>query len=351
MARHFLGRLRNALFRASKRRCTHLNEEERADLHFWKLLLQFAHKGLDMCSLTYREPTIILRSDACEHGLGGYCLNTGRAWRLEIPEELRNRATSNSLEFLAGDVAIEMEQLHGNLPRRSNVLSCGDSTTAAGWLQKSNFNDECPLQLWIARHLALMVITAGATVHSHWFPGKENNISDCCSRDHHLSDGDLTNLLYLHFPDQMPPNFIICPVPPEVSLRITTWLHKLPPSKQSRKVPIRSEVGSGVGPLNFLGGSNSCTTHSSMASLHTINDVSSVPTSMPTVLGDFPLLRTLVHEHWVPFATPSTLWWRPLGLTNVKARPTTEPVDSISFFNGFSKVTRTMTPVSNHKKH
>ena len=167
-----------------------------------------------MCSLTYREPTIILRSNACEHGLGGYCLNTGRAWRLEIPEELRNRATLNSLEFLAGNVAIEMEQLHGNLPRRFNVLSCWDSTTAAGSLRKSNFNDECPLQLWIARHLALMVITAGATVHSHWFPGKENNISDCCSRDHHLSDGDLTNLLYLHSPPKCSSPTNSSPSPP-----------------------------------------------------------------------------------------------------------------------------------------
>jgi len=58
---------------------------EMKDLVLWKDFLVVAHTGIDLNLLTTREPNNILRTDACEHGLGGYSLKTGRAWRWEIP--------------------------------------------------------------------------------------------------------------------------------------------------------------------------------------------------------------------------------------------------------------------------
>jgi len=54
--------------------------------------------------LTYRTPTHAYRSDASEHGIGGFSALTGRAWRWEIPEHLRLRVSLNMLEFLGSVV-------------------------------------------------------------------------------------------------------------------------------------------------------------------------------------------------------------------------------------------------------
>jgi hypothetical protein len=140
-ARHFLGRLRRAQQVAARQRgrSVRLNEATREDLTLWTRFLHQSSTGISLNLITLRRPTHQLRSDACEHGIGGYNLESGAAWRWEIPLELRGRATLNSLEFLAGYVAIAIEVARHTVQPQSCILSQTDSTSAAGWMHRSNF--------------------------------------------------------------------------------------------------------------------------------------------------------------------------------------------------------------------
>ena len=100
LSRHFLSRIRAILYRASHRRTVPIREPERLDLILWRdTFLPAALKGVNMNLLTYRIPTHIYRSDACEHCMGGYSAS-GRAWRWVIPAHLQDRAHIGLLEFL-----------------------------------------------------------------------------------------------------------------------------------------------------------------------------------------------------------------------------------------------------------
>ena len=98
---HFLNRLRTANMRAEAHGSTRLDKETRKDLVLWKSFLDKAHKGININLLVTREPDHIIRTDACEHGLGGYSLTTGRAWRYKLPPDAKNQKSINFLEFLA----------------------------------------------------------------------------------------------------------------------------------------------------------------------------------------------------------------------------------------------------------
>jgi hypothetical protein len=76
-----------------------------------------------------------------------------------------------------------------------------------------------------------------STVYSQWFEGNSNEVADALSHDHHLSDTQLLNLLLSLIPEQIPNNFRICPLPPDIVSRIMTWLHSLLPLMQSPKEP------------------------------------------------------------------------------------------------------------------
>ncbi len=76
------------------------------------------------------------------------------------------------------------------LAPESCLLSQMDSSSAAGWLRKSNFSDdtESIVQLTTARHLAMLIIDAHCCLYSQWFAGEENVVVDCLSCDFHLDD-------------------------------------------------------------------------------------------------------------------------------------------------------------------
>jgi hypothetical protein len=50
-------------------------------------------------------------------------------------------------------------------------------------------------------------------VYSQWFRGDWNDVSDSCSRDHHLSEQELTKLLLSTVPNQVPRDFVFVPLP------------------------------------------------------------------------------------------------------------------------------------------
>jgi hypothetical protein len=169
MLRHFMSRLRMALQRTQKHRFTYLKTCEKADLG---LMLHFLHKatlkGVSLNNLSYRKATHIFRSDASLHGIGGYNIISGKAWRFQLPINCRLRTSLNSLEFIAALVTIWMNYLHGDITSESCILSQTDSTSATGWLKKSNFTDANNqiVQLTTARKIAYIILDLDSCLYS-----------------------------------------------------------------------------------------------------------------------------------------------------------------------------------------
>jgi hypothetical protein len=101
-----------------------------------------------------------------------------------------------------------------------------DSTTAKGWMRKTNFtrqryNDiQAKARVDVAQHHARLFMDSDVKGYSQWFPGKKNNIGNTLSWDWHRSKDKLTKILRSHFSEQMPVHFEILPLPSMIS----SWL-------------------------------------------------------------------------------------------------------------------------------
>ena len=91
--------------------------------------------------LTFRNPNHIIIGDACEHGLGAFHVQSGRAYSWIIPEELRGRAHINLLEFLTQVIQVWLDILENRIQPEDCILALGDNTSAMGWLRRSNFRE------------------------------------------------------------------------------------------------------------------------------------------------------------------------------------------------------------------
>ena len=176
----------------------------------------------------------------------------------------------------------------------------------------------------------------GSSVYSQWFQGKLNEIADSLSRDHHLSDSELLNLLHSCVPEQIPNNFRICPLPPDVVSKITTWLLNLPPATQSPTEPLRSKLATGDtgSPSSraieldgdpFLSGFSRSEKHRLIAAFGSPSE------TMPSKTT--PVHQQLLHHYLTQSVPPSTLWHRPTGLTTNPAQFTTPMANLHSFYN------------------
>eukprot|EP00956_Cyclotella_meneghiniana_P001492 scaffold1687_cov40-Cyclotella_meneghiniana.AAC.3 len=225
---HFLNRLRCLFERAKKRgKPIAVKDDCLADCRLLQLYLQRAHEGISMNSLVPQKPSIVYRSDSCPHGLGGYSSN-GRAWRWYVPEELLYRATNNLLEHIASIITVWIDVIEGTLQPEDCILSMTDSSTSEGWHKKTNFKtdpveadcefdpEEAEVRTEICRQFAELCVKNKLVHHVQWFAGKQNDVSDALSRDDDRSDEELTRLLYLHCPEQMPQHFEIAPLPQEI---------------------------------------------------------------------------------------------------------------------------------------
>ena len=155
MARHFLSRLRQALYRCTKYRNTKLTATEKHDLRWFARLLELAHGGMSMNLLTLRDPNQLVVSDACPIGISGFSVNSGCAWRFFIPPCLRNKHHINFIEFLGNVMSILVEIYEGRSRPGDCFLSLGDNTTAMGWLMRSNFAEVLKaIHAGLARYLA-----------------------------------------------------------------------------------------------------------------------------------------------------------------------------------------------------
>ena len=258
-------------------------------------------------------------------------MTTGRAFRLEIPPELRGRVPLNVLEFLAAIVAIWIDISEEGAPLEC-YLCQGDSTTAAGWMNKSNFNDANPAHMESARKLASILIESEGLLYSQWFPGIENDVADVLSRDFHIQDDRLTMLLHSFVPQQMHPDFHISPMPSEISSWVISLLHRQPSTKQSPKVPQRSKLLRGIDGNSTWQPSASATTRSSMTS----NNQSELD-------RDAFLMSVLNDSRARQLPIPSNKYHRPSGLTTGKIQDTTQVATNPSFYPARNEDIRTRT--------
>jgi len=153
--------------------------------------------------------------------------------------DCRLRTSLNLLEFLACILSIWLDQFHQVLEPESCILSQTDSSSAMGWLRKSNFADRTDeqVQFSTARKLADILLTTETCLYSQWFPGEENLIADSLSRDFHISDSCLSDLLLTHFPEQAPFGLRILLIPPEIASWLTCLLLSQPQKEQWLKAP------------------------------------------------------------------------------------------------------------------
>jgi hypothetical protein len=73
-----------------------------------------------------------------------------------------------------------MEMEYGDVEPLEVILAQMDSTSAVGWVRKSNFDaDTQPLvQLEVAWVVVDLVIGGNFALFSQWFAGDENDVSD-----------------------------------------------------------------------------------------------------------------------------------------------------------------------------
>ena len=140
---HFLNNIRSLQIKAaSTQHNQKLTKNAIAEFELSKKFLQKAHKGINMNNMAFREPNRIYVGDASKHGLGGMCVESGKAWRFLIPPHLRGRAHINLLEFLIQVISIWVDIENGNVNTQDCLLAMGDNTTAAGWCRRTNFREK-----------------------------------------------------------------------------------------------------------------------------------------------------------------------------------------------------------------
>jgi len=351
---HFLSRLRFLESKSSNRRKVTISPPIANDLKLAQEFLLKAHKGIDMNLLTFRKPTHIYRADACPWGIGGFSIH-GRAWRWEIPENMRFRASLNMLEHVASTIGPWVDIIESNLPASSCILSMTDSTSSNGWLKKSNFMEQHENESQtkgkrlLARQHALRLMHNDVKEYSQWFPGKENDVADSLSRDFHLDHVTLTSLLHHFLPDQTPSNFHIKRLPSEIVSWLSAWLLSMPEGAPSREIRRRSTIAHGAAGRNFLHRYKYRTTHSSNNSNH------------PPELGSFrsspnrsgkatlarhmvgPWLRQLVDMPW-------TVWHRPSGIINTTTLDATTPANLAAFYRDSTRAIKMRTRQLSNKK-
>jgi hypothetical protein len=321
MLGHFLNNIRSLQLKADRSgHNVKVTDQARKDLSLAQKFLHQAHLGFSMNLVTFRKPDIYYIGDASEHGLGGFATH-GRAWRWEIPEDLRGRAHINLLEFITQVVCIWIDILEGAVSKHDCLLGLGDSTSAMGWLRRSNFREKQEGDTdWIAkqqvaRQLAHLVIDSETVLYKQWFRGEDNVVADSLSRDlHFLSPSTHEKFLHLTVSPQLPDNFSIRPVPEEISCFIMSTLQLLP-VKQQRLLPQKpSDLARGnIGILSSLASGSKSPLSSGV--LTSSNKTSSCP-PLPKLSEKVLSLHDLTNIWWREQSTPpSHMWHRPSGQT------------------------------------
>ena len=311
--------------------------------------------------LSYRLPTWAHRGDSCPVGMGGYN-HLGCCWRWSIPTELQNRVTNNLLEHLANKIRVWIDISNGTLQPGDCCLSMTDSTMSAGWLVKSNFNDDPELtdeekgdptqaavRAEVCRKHAMMMLENDLCEYSQWLEGDKNNVADSLSRDDNVPNHILTSLLKSHYPEQVPRRLVIAPLPNEISSWLTSLLQKLPVRMQSQERHTRTKIGLSFDGKNMPNPLASRTTSSLTPSQNHKDAGSWEPLLTPSEAAD-----SLAHlmTPWLEgqSSIPSHLWLRPSGKMTGQTPPLTRMGSLEEFYHSNTGHTKTKTHHSSNKK-
>ena len=330
---HFLHPIR-ALSRRFSKTMSHLTPKEIRYLHIWKKFITYAGMGISINNIIYRRPSHIRWDDSCPIGIGGISC-TGVAYRYHLPRHLQGRVSNNALEFLASMVGCWLDLHHGHLTKQSCVLALTDSSSACGWLHKSNFqSNEQSFHAAVAEQLAAVFLAADSCIYSQHFAGSLNVIADSLSRDHHLSDKTLIPLLQSKYSTQAPDNFTICPLPHTISSWINSRLLEQPEKTPEFPAQMPSSTGRGIDGSNSSPLLNCNTTNSWTPSTPTTASVCSAPSPNASAKDNFP---ESVRTTWQAARAkmPWIKWLRPfgqtVGATPAMINPTRSMAASASF--------------------
>ena len=321
---HFLNNIRSLQMKAeAKKHTVTIPKGVTRDLQLAQKFLHKAREGVNMNLMTFRAPTLIFIGDASEHGMGGFDTK-GRAWRYLIPPALRGRAHINLLEFLTQVIGIWLAIEEGRLLRLGCVLAMGDSTTALGWMRRSNFrasdenNQDWVAKQKVARQLDSLSLQAEIALYKQWFKGDDNVVADSLSRDlFYLSADAHKKFLNLTTPSQLPNNFQILPLPAKICSFISSTLRLLPVQEQRSIPPKPSALAHGnTGILSYIL-LDSKQRLSSKDATRSKEILSSPPS--PKQSERVPSLKELESTWWREQSTPPChMWHRPLGQTTGK---------------------------------
>ena len=321
MMGHFLNNIRYLLqLTIQKKHNVRITRRAREDLSLARSFLSRAHDGVSMNLLTFRAPDIVHIGDASEHGMGAFASH-GRAWRLEIPDYLQGRAHINFLEFLTQVISVWIDIIESTSEDEDCILCMGDSTTAMGWLRRSNFKQaeesdiEWEIKQNVARKLATLVLDAKQVLFKQWFKGELNVVADSLSRDlYFLSPKTHENFLNIVAPSQLPQNFQIKAVPEEIYSFIISTLEQLPVKELRLKPQKASELARGnVGILSSIASASSA--HLSSMACPNSSQTSSCQPS-PKQSGKQLSHQEIVDIWWKERSVPqSHMWHRPSGQT------------------------------------
>jgi len=345
-AYHFLSQLRSLNCRSKNRQFITVNDTCMKNWELMKEILAKAKNGIDMNLLAFRAPDRTYYSDSCPAGLGGYS-DQGHAWRFHVPNHLQFRATNNLLEYLAAIITPWIDLLAG-------CLECGDCALLMTDSSKSNFEEvgEDPVQASVradaAHQHARLFMDAEKKGYSQLFAGKMNKVADALSWDWHQDDNELTSILHIHFPQQMPTHFEISPLPNEIKSWLILLQQRLPMNEQLREEHMTTNLTLGPDGKSTVSQLDA-ETYSWTASAS--KRESSCLELLPWLSGaeDSP---TQVSTHWLKAQSeePFQMWCRPSSRWEDRIPRKMQTTSLASFYQGSSGHSEMTTPRKSNKR-
>ena len=163
--------------------------------------------------------------------------------------------------------------------------------------------------------------------------GADNNVADALSRDNDRTDEELTQILHLHCPSQLPQHFEIVPLPNEIVSWLTSLLLRLPVKQQLAETHSTTKLGRGTATQSTAEALDSETTCFSKTCQKPTELKSSEVSPWLCVKGDF---RDHVMLPWLRAQSliPSTMWLRSSGKTDTMTQNGTPSATLQDFYDG-----------------
>jgi hypothetical protein len=224
--------------------------------------------------------------------------------------------------------------LSNRIEAEACLLSQTDSTSASGWLHKSNFVDteDENVQFMTACQLANISIRTRSCLYSQWFKGEDNIVSDSLSRDFHIPSSHLSYLFKSFVPEQVPFGLRISPLPKEIDSWLTCLLQSQPQKEQWLKEPTRSKfaLGADSNSIYYQSASERMTTSTTSHDLK--NTKYSEPLLTPCEKVNF-ALKLLRPSNQTLLDPPWTAWHRPSSWLTEQIRDWTPMKNLHSFYS------------------